>query len=737
MKKFATILLLTVAAAGCGNKVNAQLSTFKDSSFVFSLLADAETYFAASSYDTALRLCNQAEDYSRKKKYRKGIAYSLIKKAAIYIDKDDLEKAGEFPSRTIELGQQINDSLIIAIGQMQVAQVRMYGNHFNEAVSWFEKCTKNYFSHHSSGYAGLAYNDFGFTLGHLGELQKQAVCFIKALHCYNELKIPDYGEMGATLNNLSALYWELNQRDKAIEYGEQSVRCREKAGDIAQLSLGCCNLSQVYIGVNDSLAKKYQRLCVKYAEQSGDEARIVHSYITSSQTVGSLPEVRAFEKKAIAVLERTKKDPNMLARRYIALGMSFMHPGEDSLQAFSNLSKGLALALQNQDKTTLRDVYLQLCIYQRDRGNFRSAYDYIKKYYLYRDSLVHENTEAAIAEIDTKYQTEKKDNEISSLNAAQKIKELQIEKQNALIAGNLIDSKRKEKEIEWLSQSKELQELRIRRQDEQLEKQSLLATTARQQLQLADAEKQLQLRQLKNSAITRNFILGAVALLLVLAYFLFNRYQLKRKIREQEALLTVRNTIARDLHDEIGSTLTSIRILSEVSGRNLGKDREKAAGFIRKITEQSSAAQQGMSDIVWAIKPENDRLENMVIRMREYVAQTLESKDIAASIEMDEQLLHQTLDMKQRRDFFLVYREAINNIAKYAAATRVKIDIRKNGNGLQLVITDNGQGFDAGALSSSNGLQNMKARAAALHGRLTVQSTPGKGTVVTLQVPTT
>ena len=228
-----------------------------------------------------------------------------------------------------------------------------------------------------------------------------------------------------------------------------------------------------------------------------------------------------------------------------------------------------------------------------------------------------------------------------------------------------------------------------------------------------------------------------MGLLAILTYFLFNRYQLKRKIQEQEALLTVRNNIAKDLHDEIGSTLTSIKILSEVSEKNLHKDQNKASSFLQKITEQSAAAQQGISDIVWAVKPENDKLENMVIRMREYAAQTLESKNIKTSINIEEEVLYKTLDMSQRRDFLLIFREAVNNIAKYAAATEVQIKLEKKNTALQLQIIDNGKGFDVTKQTSSSGLKNMHSRAAALKGSLHIQSENAKGTAITLLIPAT
>ncbi len=199
----------------------------------------------------------------------------------------------------------------------------------------------------------------------------------------------------------------------------------------------------------------------------------------------------------------------------------------------------------------------------------------------------------------------------------------------------------------------------------------------------------------------------------------------------------MRNNIAKDLHDEIGSTLTSIKILSEVSGKSIDRDSGKARAFLEKISEQSAAAQQGISDIVWAVKPENDKLENMVIRMREYAAQTLESKNVRTDIHIDAQLLGTGLSMQQRRDFFLIYKEAVNNIAKYAGATLVTVDIRAEGHSLHLRIRDNGAGFDTARSRSTSGLRNMRSRAEALGGTLEINSSAGEGTAIHLRIPLT
>ena len=220
-----------------------------------------------------------------------------------------------------------------------------------------------------------------------------------------------------------------------------------------------------------------------------------------------------------------------------------------------------------------------------------------------------------------------------------------------------------------------------------------------------------------------------------MGFFIFNRYQLKRKIKEQEMLLSVRENIAKDLHDEIGSTLTSIRILSEVTGRALHQDGSKASELLNKISAQSYKIQQSMSDIVWAINPGNDKMKDIVVRMREYVAETLEAKDIKTFMNIDEDILNQRLDMGQRRNLLLIFKEALNNISKYAHASKVDIELGSKDHVFFLRIKDNGIGFDVHKVRSSSGQKNMQSRAAAMNGSCNISSVTGEGTEVLTKIP--
>src|SRR5436190_3732279 len=202
------------------------------------------------------------------------------------------------------------------------------------------------------------------------------------------------------------------------------------------------------------------------------------------------------------------------------------------------------------------------------------------------------------------------------------------------------------------------------------------------------------------------------------------------RISQLRKLLKLRAKISRDLHDEIGSALTSINILSKVSSSHIGRDSTKASQLLEKITEQSQDIQQNMSDIVWAIHPDNDKLENIAIRMREYLAQTTDAKDLTVEFRVEDKALKESLSMERRKDLFLIFKEAVNNALKYSEATKIIVLLGKENHQIKLSVKDNGIGFHAGNATSSNGLKNMKVRAKNLNGVLNIHSSPGAGTSV-------
>lgn len=212
--------------------------------------------------------------------------------------------------------------------------------------------------------------------------------------------------------------------------------------------------------------------------------------------------------------------------------------------------------------------------------------------------------------------------------------------------------------------------------------------------------------------------------------YAFYRYRI-RQLRKLEA---VRNRISHDLHDDVGSTLGSISIYSEVAKQ---MDAGSQPEVLDKIGEASREMIDKLNDIVWSINPENDTFEKLESRMRGYATMVLQAAGIGFEFHTDPGLRDISLDMDDRRNLFLMFKEAIYNAAKYAQCSTVHIELKKEDRKLSLIISDNGIGFDPDAVQAynGNGLRSMRERAQAMKGELLIKSQKGKGTSLHLKVP--
>ena len=195
----------------------------------------------------------------------------------------------------------------------------------------------------------------------------------------------------------------------------------------------------------------------------------------------------------------------------------------------------------------------------------------------------------------------------------------------------------------------------------------------------------------------------------------------------------LRASIARDLHDEIGSTLTSINIISKIAIEQ--HNSEKVFDYLNRIRENSSAMMDAMSDMVWAINPENDSLNHMIIRLKEFCSEIFDPAGTAYSFDADETLLHTRLNLGSRKDLYLILKEALTNAAKYSEADKISVSFRDHIHSVKIKVEDNGIGMDPARATSGNGLKNMKHRAAAIRSELVIESIKGEGTKITVDVP--
>ncbi len=701
------------------------------------LITKANDVYKKAMYDSAIFLCNRAVILSQKNGNKKDEARSYNLLADIKRTRGEIAAAKKYDSLLLPIATQLKDTALIIDARNRNGLNLLDQGKTGEAADMFISILKMKLEHEQSLKTAEAYSNLASVYMALSKNELAMEYFFKSLRLYE--RYDDERGQGETYSNISSIYYLMGRVNDAIDFQKKSIYYRERQNDIQGLIIPNINIGQLYILKDSSaLAFKHLSTAVVYADKINNPRLRASAYSGMSTyyiRTKNFDSAIVWQNKSIALFEETN-NKTQLSRMYVSAG-NLANAIKDSTAAIHYYQKALQLSIQLFNRENIANAYDKLSNFYIAHNDFQNAYKYYKSYVAYKDSISLASELANIEKVKIQYETEKKDKEILQLASDQRINQLQIEKQNALLLGNKAEAAQKEKEIQLLSQARQLQELKIQQQDEQLDKQMLLAKNNEQQLQLAAKEKELQEKQLQNQKQVRNGIIGAGILLLLFAGILFNRYQLKKRIEQQNALLEVRNSIAKDLHDEIGSTLTSIKILSEVSKTNLQKDQQKAGSMIEKITEQSSQMQQGMSDIVWAIKPDNDKLENMVVRMREYINHTLEPKNIKTIFTVDEAALSKSIGMQQRKDFFLIFKEAVNNAAKYSGATVVNIHLQTENGNVKMRIKDDGAGFDPLRITSSSGLKNMKARTEALHGKFNLRSAPGQGTEINVEVPAT
>jgi len=229
-----------------------------------------------------------------------------------------------------------------------------------------------------------------------------------------------------------------------------------------------------------------------------------------------------------------------------------------------------------------------------------------------------------------------------------------------------------------------------------------------------------------------------IVLLLVTGAYAFYRYRLSELLKLQ----AIRNRIASDLHDEIGSTLSSISLSSTIIQSRLKGNQPEVDKLLKQVSTNTDKMMEALSDIVWAINTRNDRFDNVVNRMRAFAIEILEPANIDFQMNVADDITGIHLDMQQRKNLYLIFKEAVNNISKYANGKNVRMDIRLQGSKiLFLRISDDGKGFDVPVHGteeislSGNGIRNMKKRAEELGGEITIDSDHGEGTTVQLRFP--
>jgi signal transduction histidine kinase len=213
----------------------------------------------------------------------------------------------------------------------------------------------------------------------------------------------------------------------------------------------------------------------------------------------------------------------------------------------------------------------------------------------------------------------------------------------------------------------------------------------------------------------------AIALSIIYAFY---RYRI-RQIKKQHE---IRKNIATDLHDDLGSTLNSVKLFT-----NLAISGVKQEESLQQVKDNLTEATMSLRDMIWVLDDSLDTVDELITRLKQFTIPVASASNINAIIKADNEVNDRQLTKEEKRNLFLICKEAVNNSIKYSGADKINVHIKGSGKKIAILITDNGKGFNVDEVKKGYGLKNMQYRAGQVKYTIALQSSPGKGTSVEIK----
>lgn len=580
----------------------------------------------------------------------------------------------------LKLAQKIDDKKWIsqAYNDIGIAFYKM--NKPDSALVYYSKSFEIRKQINNKALMGAILSKIGLIYQDLGNYNKALQIQFQALKLFEETGNERY--MAMTLNNISIAYDKLKNFDKEIEYLEKAIQIHLKNKN--EYYIGHCygNLASAYSSKGDlKTANEYLIKALdifKKFEDKANEAAVLNSIGKNKRVEHKFDEALAHYKKAydIAIDIDDQMGKSLYAHNISCILTDTKHYKEAEKYSLDVLAQ-----TKNNNHSQLVLTYRQLATIYGFLNNGQLVKFYMDKYADLKDTIFSKESASQIAEMEVKYQTEKKDMELVKQNSEIIITKAEVERKNMITYG----------------------------------------------------------------------LLALIGLILVLSYLLYNRYKLKQRALLQKEMLhqqelrakaiieaeeKERMRIARDLHDGIGQTLSAAKLnLSGLESKLQLKDQETEA-ILKNAIDLVDDSVKEVRAVSHAMMPNALLKSGLVAAIREFVNKLSTIEKLKIDLEITG--LNERLEQSTETVLFRVLQELVSNIIKHAKANHITIQIIKHEHELTVMIEDNGVGFDAKKVNEFEGigLKNIISRIDFLKGTVNFDSNIGRGTTVTIEVPT-
>lgn len=650
-------------------------------------------------------------------------------KAQQYVE-DSLNKIIAQSKNEGDIAKAYN-GLAFEYSRKDLARSRGY---LNEAIA-IGKRTGN-FTRLSASYSQLVYllHDYGKP-----DSAEHYINEVKKL--YEQAAVSEKNAVGSNYYTVGALYYKRTGAfQKAIPFFEKAIELFGKMNDRQSVAGQTLNLGNTYLAIGNYQKATEQHLkSLRIFEEIDNKRGISFCYQSLSNSftkLGQYNRALFYANKSLKT-KTALNDRKGLGSAESNIGDIYLGMGEFD-KSLLHYTASINYAREVKSFPDEMGNYQNMAKVYKAKKDFKQAAEYFNKSKMLAVQLKDTPSVAAIeAELITLQKSEN-----ATTFAENKLKssiELFQERgdMNRQAAGykNMVDfyiaNKEFDKALEYNNKYHQaIDSLSNNDLQMQIQKMEELYNVEKKEKEITLLKKDQELSQAKfqKQKVFQYGILVLAGLLLLSAFLLFNRYKLRQRMQQLE----LRNRIAADLHDEVGSSLSSIHMLSQMAAQQGNEATHK--DILARMSSNAKETMDKMGDIVWMIKPGETEAASLRQRMERFAYEISSSKNISLQLSLEE-LDKAKLSMEQRKNIWLIFKEVVNNAVKYSNAEKMEIAAFLQNKELVLQIQDFGKGFDSGLVKKGNGLNNMQQRATDIGASIQIKSQLGAGTTVVLKTP--
>jgi len=533
-------------------------------------------------------------------------------------------------------------------------------------------------------------NDMAVCFYRKNDVEKSLDHLTRSLTIREELH--DDEQLRNAYNNVAFIYKETGLIDQSLELNFKALVLAEKGKDNRSIALSFNNIGQLYHKYlkDRTRALEYYKKGLAISEKEGDKkgmSLVKNNVATLYAEMDNYKESSKWFVESLQ-LRRDIKYKFGIINTLSNLGFNYLKQG-DYKSARNALAEAMQLNEIMHDKNLQTSIHRNYAELYKALGNNDSA--------LYHAKLSHNIN-------------------LSSGNP------LNISSSSILLSDLYENAGNYQASLDFLKLHKKMQDS-ISNDD--LQKRGIKSNIEYQYFKKKIESDKLHSEQLARKNLYSWLLIFLLAASVIIGFGLYKRYRLKQQLKEVE----IRNKIAADLHDDVGSTLSSIRMYSDIV-KQQPNQTGTSIQLLNKISSNSKETIENMSDIVWMIKPGNDDFANIEDRMLNFANELCTPAGINFEMNKNSMLNGIKIPMEQRRDIYLIFKEAVNNSVKYSNCHFLRTVIELDKNKLTMRISDDGNGFDMDHSKRGNGLSNMQKRVNAHKGNFNVQSKEGEGTEI-------